>query len=110
MVRDVKEQSGRRKGWVRYNPDHGGGVGGHQIDGIGCGDIGGDGGGILFMVTNKWKEKGTTLDDGAGGDHHGGGDDHEIGVGVGGVDGDLLAYLFKRHRNHHGQHCQNSYE
>ena len=29
MVRDVKEQSGRRKGWVRYNPDHGGGVGGH---------------------------------------------------------------------------------
>ena len=90
MVRDVKEQSGRRKGWVRYNPDHGGGVGGHQIDGIGCGDIGGDGGGIFhgdFQVEGERVGSGTTLDDGAGGDHHGGGDHHQIGVGVGGVDG-----------------------
>ena len=46
MVRDVKEQSGRRKGWVRcvYNCDGG------DIGDIGGGDIGGNGGDGFFHV------------------------------------------------------------
>ena len=63
MVRDVKEQSGRRKGWVRYvyNCDSGDGVGGEGVGGNGGGDgdiggggIGGDGGGDHEIGEGWW--------------------------------------------------------